>query len=381
MGAGAEDGAELCAEHFLVGEGVADGAESQEGVAFGGFFLSLGVFVGAEVDGADGECLSIEHLYALGVGVEVVFFCGGCLSGEVEELGAIEPDALASFVEELVDFFGELDVSEEFDFYAIGGDCGEFGEFVERETRLFGDGDAFFVDFDGFIIGIEDDGAFVAVDDDGLAVVGAGGEVFGADDCGQGEGAGDDGGVGGSASEVGDEPGDVVAVEACGLGRGEVAGDDDGVLGDLGEGGGGLALEFGEEAGGEVAEVVDLGLEGGVGVFGEAVGKSFEGFACGELGGEVIVLDHRADGVEDGGVVEGADVEEEDFGSFEPHLAGGFFVEGVEVGDGGSSGEFEAFELGGSVFWSDALLGDAEGAVVFEYEDAPDDESFGNRDA
>ena len=93
--------------------------------------MCLGVFVGAQVDGADGEGFAIEHVDAFFVGVEVVVFGGFLVSCEVEEFGSEESDTLSSFVEEVGDFVGEFDVSEEFDFDAVGGDCGEGGEFVE----------------------------------------------------------------------------------------------------------------------------------------------------------------------------------------------------------------------------------------------------------
>jgi len=116
-------------------------------------------------------------------------------------------------------------------------------------------------------------------------------------------------------------------------------------------------------------------------VFCESVGEFFEGRAGGVFGGDLIVLDHGSNGVEDGGVVEGADVEEEDFGGFVAHLACGFFVECVEVCDGGHACEFEAFELGGGIDGIDGLETNAEGAVFFQEIDAPDDETFGDRDA
>jgi len=203
--------------------------------------LLLGVFVGAQVDGADGEGFAVEFGDAFFVGVEMVFFGGGLVACEVEELGAEESDALATFVEEVGDFVGKLDVSEEFDFDAIGGDCLEGGEFMEGDACLFGGFDEFLVLGDGVIVGVEDDGAGVAIDDDELSVACVCGNVFGAYDGGEGECTGDDGGVGGAAAEVGGEAGDIFAVEVGGLGGGEVAGDDDGVVGDLREGRGGLS--------------------------------------------------------------------------------------------------------------------------------------------
>ena len=100
-------------------------------------------------------------------------------------------------------------------------------------------------------------------------------------------------------------------------------------------------------------------------MFGEAVGEFFECGAGGVFWGDMIVLDHGSDGVEDGGVVECADVEEEDFGGLVAHFACGFFVECVEVCDGGHACEFEAFELGGGVLGVDGLWAYAERTVLF----------------
>ena len=155
------------------------------------------------------------------------------------------------------------------------------------------------------------------------------------------------------------------AIESRGLGGGEIAGDDDGVFADGGKGGGGLAAEFAQESRGEVAEVVYFGLEGGVGVFGESGRELPEGETRRVLWGDMIFFDHGTDWFEDGGVVEGADVEEEDFGGFGSHLSCGFLMECVEVRDGGSSCEFEAFELRRSVHLVDCLGSDAEGAIFF----------------
>ena len=194
----------------MVLEGVADGAETEEGVAFWGFFLALGVFVCAQIEGSDGEGFAFEVFDALFVGVELVFFGWGLLSCEVEELGAVESDTLSAFIEEVGDFVGKLDVSEEFDLDSIGGDRGELGEFVQRDPRFFGGLDQRLVLGDRVLVGIEDDGAFVPIDDDLLSIVCLGGDVFRAHDCWERECAGDDRGVGGASSEVGDESGDML---------------------------------------------------------------------------------------------------------------------------------------------------------------------------
>ena len=74
-------------------------------------------------------------------------------------------------------------------------------------------------------------------------------------------------------------------------------------------------------------------------------------------------------------------MEEEDLGGFLAHVVGGGLVELVELGDRGFSGELEAFDLGGDVGLVDGFLGDADGSVVLDDEDAPDDDAGGYRDA
>jgi len=226
--AGADEGAELRLEHRQGLEAVADGAEAEEGVALGLIELGLGVFVGAEVDGADDEWASGGELDRLAVGVVVVLFGGLFGAGEVEVLGAVEADTIGAAFDGDGDLFGELDVGEQGDGGAVGGDAGELDELGEGElgggalldsAAIFGES--------GFI-GVDDDDAVLSVDDDRGLVGGDIGEVTDADDGGDSQRAGEDRGVAGFAAEVGGEGGDVAAVEGSCLKKGKVSRDDDG---------------------------------------------------------------------------------------------------------------------------------------------------------
>ena len=100
-----------------------------------------------------------------------------------------------------------------------------------------------------------DDLAVGAVDDDHVAVLDVGGGVGHGQDGGDLQSAGDDGGVGGAATGLGHDAGDVVLVDVGGHGRGELAHHDDGVLGQRGEVHELLAQQVGEKAGLDVGDV------------------------------------------------------------------------------------------------------------------------------
>ncbi len=374
QGRGAEQGAELPLEHGEVAEAVADGAVAEEGIALGDVDAGLGVFVGAEVDGADGERAAGGERDAAGVGLVVIFLGGLGGAGEVEELGAIEADALAPGVDDLVDFLGELNVAEDLDARAVDGDGGELAQIGEREPEV-----PRLLDLE-LVVGellwgwIEDDDAAVAVEDRGQAVGRGGGEVLAPDDGGDSQGACDDGGVAGAPAQVGGKADDARAIKAGGLRRREVAGEDDGVGRGLDEAGLLRAQQVVEHAGRQVVDVVGLGLEGRIARGAELVGQHAQQVRDRELGADEFLLDHHAHRADQGLVGEHDGVDAEYRRGLFAHLGLGLGVKGVKISDRGADGVVEAFELALDGMGRDRATRDPPVLGVQDH-DPPDDDA------
>ena len=107
-----------------------DGAQAQEGVALRLFHLCLCVLVRAKIAGANGERLALEQGDGAQVRVHVILLSGRLLAGEPEELGSVEPNAIAAVGEHRFHFLWELNVAHELDTYAALGDGLVPGEFA-----------------------------------------------------------------------------------------------------------------------------------------------------------------------------------------------------------------------------------------------------------
>ena len=126
--AGAHDGAKLALEHGDVVQAHADGAVAEEGVALRVDGLGLGVFVGAEIEGADDQRAVLEAKQGIGVGAVMLLLAGFVVAGEVEEFGAVQADALGAAAKGIVDLGGEFDVGHEADEMPVEGLGGQILE-------------------------------------------------------------------------------------------------------------------------------------------------------------------------------------------------------------------------------------------------------------
>ena len=212
-------------------EAEADAAAAQERVALGHRGAALGVLVGPEVQGADDDGPVAADLDDLAVGLVVVLLGGLGVGAEVEELGAVQADALAALVQDGGGLGGELDVAQERDLVAVLGDGGQVAQGVQAvdELHLLAASTARY-SLDGPRVGVDDDHAAVAVDDDHVAAGGLGGDVVEAHHGRDAQRAGDDGRVAGLAAGVGGQAQDVLAVQAGRLTGREVVGQDDHLL-------------------------------------------------------------------------------------------------------------------------------------------------------
>ena len=137
----------------------------------------------------------------------------------------------------------------------------------------------------GLAVGLEllggrgnDDLALATIDDAHVAGLDDGGNALDGEDGRDLKGAADDSGVGGAATGLGDDSGDVLLVDVGGHGRRELAHDDDGVLGQRGEVNELLAKQEGKQASADVGDVSgalteELVLHGGEHVVVHVIGS------------------------------------------------------------------------------------------------------------
>ena len=127
------------------------------------------------------------------------------LAAQVEELGAVEADAVGAAIDAMIDFVGKFDVAEDFDVHAVerfGGQIAERLELGRQRAVFFG---LVAVAGERFFVGLEDDHALVAVDDHQIAAGDFGEERAGADHGGNAEGLGDDRRMAARPADLGDE--------------------------------------------------------------------------------------------------------------------------------------------------------------------------------
>ena len=321
--------------------------------------------------------MALGELHAAAVGLVMVGLGGFDGAREVQELGAVKADALAAGAEDGLELVGKLDVADDVDRSAVGRHAREVGDVGEGELEEAPLLDLVAVLVERGGVGVENDGAAVSVQDHGHPVARGRQQRLAADDGGDLQGLGDDGGVAGAAAEIGREAEDAAAVEAGGLRGREVAGDDDGVGRRGGEAVLALTDELGHNAVGEVFDVVDFGREHRVVHATELVGEREEGLAGGVFGAHAFGLDAGADGLDEGGVFEHRDVEEEDLGGLDAHFLLGLVVDEVEFVDGAFDGGVEAGELLFEGVGRHDPTGDAA-EVVVDDEDAADDDPGGD---
>ena len=228
---GAQDRAQLGAEHLGFLQAVADGAQAQYRVLFKFGNVGHG-FVAVDVQGADGDRLVGDHLDHIFVVFEEFVFAGEVFTRQVLELGAIEADAIATPVAHGDYLFGQFDVAHDGEFqpvYCFGRQVAAAG--VEGPA-LFERGFADLGLSQGLFAGVDHHDAGVAVDHDDIVVLDDPGGALQAEHGRDLQAAGDDAGVGGAPAAVGDEPHDPFKLDLAGVGRREVAGHEDDAFGD-----------------------------------------------------------------------------------------------------------------------------------------------------
>ncbi len=122
-----------------------------------------------------------------------------------------------------------------------------------------------------------------------------------------------------------------------------------------------LALELVDEASFDVVDVFDAVAEVDVFLFEELLGVFAEGTGDGILGGEAVFFDALVEGVEEGGVVEEAEVEVEDGSGFLAEVAGGLIAEEPDIGAGGGKAVGEALAFGFDLGGGDGAVGRCAG--------------------
>ena len=141
----------------------------------------------------------------LRVGLVVLFFGRLDLGAQVQELGAVQADAVAAALDAVLHFVRELDVAEQLDAHAVG----RFGRQVAQRLELRGPRPLLFdlvaVAGDRLFVGLQDHQPLVAVDDHQVAAGDVGQERAGADDGRNFQPFGDDRRVAAGPADLGDE--------------------------------------------------------------------------------------------------------------------------------------------------------------------------------
>ena len=183
--------------------------------------------VGPEVERADHDRLLAHRLNDAGIGLEVDVFGRLDVGAEVEEFGAVEPDAVGAAIDAMVDFVRKLDIAQQLDADAIE----RFGRQIAERLELAGLDAGFFgpvaIAGQRLFVGLENHQALVAVDDRQFAAGDVGQERAGADDGGDFQGLGDDRRVAARPADLGHETADEAAVEIGRFARREVMSQDE----------------------------------------------------------------------------------------------------------------------------------------------------------
>ena len=356
MDARAEDRAKLRLEHLAVGEAVADRAESEERVALGFVRALLGVLVGAEVERADRARPPREELERLAVGAVLLVLARLVVVRQVEELGAVEADAVAAVGEHALDLVRELDVSEQADAGAVLGDGLEPGGLAQRAAMVREALLLVAVVEERLGVGSQHHHARVAVHDHEVAVLRTLHDALAPDDAGDLDGAGDDRRVAGAAAEIGRDAEDLAAVHARGLRRREFVGDDHDGLGEGREARLVLAHELAEDAPLEIEDVVRLLAEDVVADRLELVGDLLEHLGHRRLRVHAVAADAVAHRSEERGILRQSEVEAEDLGGLAAEFLLGAVAQQGDLGRGVAQREIEPRELGSDLVLLDRAV-------------------------
>ena len=227
--AGPEDGAELRPEHVRPVQAQPDGAQAERRVLLRGELDGRGQLVPAEVQGPDDGGAGMHLRGDRAVDGKVLFLVGQVGPVQVEELRAVQSDALRAVVPDRRQLLGELDV---------GGDphpvpvlrLGRQGpQLVQRQPRVLELLLARVVAGQGLHIRGKDDHPFRAVQDHRLVVLHLRADLLHAHHGGDLQRPSHDGAVGGAPARLRRHSQHRVPVKLGGVRRAQVAGEDNGL--------------------------------------------------------------------------------------------------------------------------------------------------------
>ena len=227
LGAGAEDGAELGAEHFRLGKAEPDCAPAEKRVHLLRELEVRGEFVAAQVQRADDDGMRLQRDGDLAINLVLLVLGRQAVAVDEQKFRAEQADALRAVRENRLDVVLVLDVRGKVDGLAIERDGGlvlDFAEFfIERRLDLR----ELAVFKQRLVGGIDDDRAVVAVEQRVVAGLQFLADGLRADDGGDVQRPGENRGVRGLAADVGDEAEDKFFVQLRRHGRAQIVADED----------------------------------------------------------------------------------------------------------------------------------------------------------
>jgi len=126
VGAGPQDGPQLRAKHRQVLQAQADRAAAQKRVGLvrgrQAQVHRVGHLVGPQVERTKREGPTAQQADGLGVQAVLLFFVGLVVRRQVDELGAVEPDAQGALLQRVGHLVRKLDVPAQLDLDAVTGD-------------------------------------------------------------------------------------------------------------------------------------------------------------------------------------------------------------------------------------------------------------------
>jgi hypothetical protein len=261
VGRGPQDGPQLGLEQPALPEAVANGPKPQGRVDLRGQLQGAGELVPADVQGADANR---PPLHALGHGPEVgqqLLLRGQGLLAHVEELSAVQADALGAVGEHAAHLLGQLDVGAHVQAAAVNGlgaqvGLGQYLLGVELVGLLLVP-----VLVQGLFLGVYHQHPAGAVHDDEVAAGHLLADPLQTHHRRYGLGLGHDGRMAGGPAHVGDEAHDPVQVHQGGIGRAKVVGHHHHLLANLGKLVVVLAGEVAQQQLGDVGHVRETGAD------------------------------------------------------------------------------------------------------------------------
>ena len=138
LGAGAQDGAELGAEHFRLREAEPDGAPAEERIHLLRQLQVRGKFVAAQIERADDDRMRFQRGGDLAINFVLVLLARQAVAVDEQKFRAEQPDAFRAVGDDGFDVVLVFDVRGEVDGFAVERDGGlalDFAQFF-LERRL-----------------------------------------------------------------------------------------------------------------------------------------------------------------------------------------------------------------------------------------------------